>query len=144
LPRLSIVSPKIEPDSSQIVLPIYKLFVIYKSDDFVVGKRKPKLKRLVLDVLKPHIPTLPDFTMKLSSIPGVDGVDVTLIEIDKDTDTLKVTIEGDLDYNNIRSVIEERGGVVHSVDEVSAGVIAVDEAPSAEHRFKLRTHEGKG
>jgi len=111
---------------------------------FMAGKPKPKLKRIVLDVLKPHIPTLPDFAMKLSSIPGVDGVDVTLIEIDRDTDTLKVAIEGELDYNTIRSVIEERGGVVHSVDEVSAGVIAVGEAPSVEHRFKLRTHEGKG
>ena len=102
------------------------------------------LRRLVLDVLKPHSPTLPEFATKLSSIPGVDGVDVTLIEIDKDTETLKVTIEGELDYNTIRSAIEERGGVVHSVDEVMAGVIAVGEALPVERRFKLRTHEGKG
>jgi len=110
---------------------------------FMAARHKPKLRRIVLDVLKPHSPTLPDFAMKLSSMPGVDGVDVTLIEIDKDTETIKVTIEGELDYNVIRSAIEERGGVVHSVDEVSAGVVAVREAPSAEHRFKLRTHEGK-
>jgi hypothetical protein len=72
---------------------------------------------------------------------GVDGVNVMLIEIDKDTETIKVTIDGELDFGAIRSAIEEWGGVVHSVDEVSAGRIVVGEAPSAERRFKLRTHE---
>ena len=110
----------------------------------MAGRQKPKLRRLVLDVLKPHSPTLPEFAIKLSSMPGVDGVDVTLIEIDKDTETLKVTIEGELDYNMVRSAIEERGGVIHSVDEVMAGVMAVGEATPVERRFKLRTHEGKG
>jgi len=111
---------------------------------FMARRSKSKLRRLVLDVLKPHSPTLPEFTMELSSIPGVDGVDVTLIEIDKDTETLKVTIEGELDYGTVRSAIEDRGGVVHSVDEVVAGVVAVGEALPVERRFKLRTHEGKG
>jgi len=105
---------------------------------------KPKLRRVVLDVLKPHSPTLPDFAAKLSSLPGVDGVDVTLIEIDRDTETLKVTIDGKLDYGTIRSAIEEWGGVVHSVDEVMAGEMIVGEALPVERRFKLRTHEGKG
>jgi hypothetical protein len=74
---------------------------------------------------------------------GVEGVNVTLIEIDKDTETIKVTIDGKLDYPAIRSAIEEWGGVIHSVDEVSAGRELVREAPSVERRFKLRTHEGK-
>lgn len=104
---------------------------------------KPMLRRLVLDVLKPHSPTLPEFAAKLSSMAGVDGVNVTLIEIDKDTETLKVTIDGELDYAAIRSAIEEWGGVIHSVDEVMAGRKAVGEALPAERRFKLRTHEGK-
>ena len=55
-----------------------------------------------------------------------------------------MTIEGELDYNMVRSAIEERGGVIHSVDEVMAGVMTVGEAPPVERRFKLRTHEGKG
>jgi hypothetical protein len=101
--------------------------------------RTQKLSRLVLDVLKPHSPTLPEFATKLSSMPGVDGVNVTLIEIDKDTETLKVTIEGQLDYGVIRSAIEEWGGVIHSVDEVVTGSLA-----SSEHRPKLRTYEGRG
>jgi len=111
---------------------------------FMARNPKPKLRRLVLDVLKPHNPTLPEFATKLSSMPGVDGVNVTLIEIDKDTETIKVTVDGRLDYGNIRSAIEEWGGVVHSVDEVMAGVMVVGEALPVERRFKLRTHEGKG
>jgi hypothetical protein len=86
-------------------------------------RRKSKLRRLVLDVLKPHSPSLPEFAANLTSISGVKGANVTLIEIDKDTETLKVTLEGKLDYQSIRSAIEDWGGVVHSVDEVSAGTI---------------------
>lgn len=109
----------------------------------MVRIRRPrvrKLRRLVLDVLKPHSPTLPEFATKLSSMPGVAGVNVTLIEIDKDTETLKVTVEGKLDYSTIRSAIEEWGGVVHSVDEVVTGSLA---GPTTERRLKLRTYEGR-
>ena len=106
-------------------------------------KHSTKLRRLVLDVLKPHSPTLPEFATKLGSIPRVAGVNVTLIEIDKETETLKVTIDGELDYATIRSMIEEWGGVIHSIDEAVAGSMTVEEPPSVERRFKLRTHEGK-
>lgn len=83
--------------------------------------KKPKICRIVLDVLKPHSPTLPEFAIKLSSMEGVEGVDVALLEIDKETETLKVTVDGKLDYPKIKSTIEEWGGVIHSVDEVVAG-----------------------
>jgi len=106
-------------------------------------KHPTKLRRLVLDVLKPHSPSLPEFATKLGSIPGVVGVNVTLIEIDKETETLKVTIDGELDYATIRSMIEEWGGVIHSIDEVVAGNTTVEEPLSVERRFRLRTHEGK-
>ncbi len=94
--------------------------------------RSKAISRLVLDVLKPHNPSLPEFATKLLSLPGVDGVNVTLIEIDKDTETIKVTVEGELDYGVIRSAIEEWGGVVHSVDEVAAGRLKAGGAPSVE------------
>lgn len=80
-----------------------------------------KIWRMVLDVLKPHDPSLPEFAEKLGSIGGVEGVDVSLLEIDKETETLKITVDGDLDYSKIKSKIEEWGGVVHSVDEVVTG-----------------------
>ncbi|MFP4006015.1 MAG: DUF211 domain-containing protein [Candidatus Hadarchaeia archaeon] len=80
-----------------------------------------KIWRIVLDVLKPHEPPLPDFAVNIGGLEGVDEVDVALIEIDKETETLKITIDGDLDYTQIRSQIEEWGGVVHSVDQVIVG-----------------------
>jgi len=77
------------------------------------------LKRLVLDVLKPHSPSLPEFAEILGSVSGVKNVNLSLIEIDQDTETIKVTLEGDLNYETIKGMIEEKGGVVHSIDEVS-------------------------
>lgn len=82
---------------------------------------KTKVWRIVLDVLKPHDPPLPEFAKQLGSMKGVEGVDVALLEIDKETETLKITVDGDLEYKEIRTKIEEWGGVVHSVDEVVVG-----------------------
>lgn len=86
------------------------------------------LIRIVLDILKPHEPIIPKFAKYLSEIQGVDGVNITLLEIDKETENIKVTMEGnDLDYDVITQAIEEYGGSIHSVDEVVAGKKIVEE-----------------
>jgi len=41
-----------------------------------------EVRRLVLDVLKPHQPTMLVLADKLGDLEGVVGVDITLIEID--------------------------------------------------------------
>lgn len=86
------------------------------------------LIRIVLDILKPHEPIIPTFAKYLSEIQGVDGVNITLLEIDKETENIKVTMQGDdLDYDVITHAIEEYGGSIHSVDEVVAGKKIVEE-----------------
>lgn len=86
------------------------------------------LIRIVLDILKPHEPIIPTFAKYLSEIDGVDGVNITLLEIDKETENIKVTMQGDdLDYDVITQAIEEYGGSIHSVDEVVAGKKIVEE-----------------
>lgn len=86
------------------------------------------LIRIVLDILKPHEPIIPTFAKYLSEIDGVDGVNITLLEIDKETENIKVTMQGDdLDYDVITQAIEEYGGSIHSVDEVVAGKTIVEE-----------------
>ncbi|MTK64112.1 MAG: DUF211 domain-containing protein [Methanobacterium sp.] len=86
------------------------------------------LIRIVLDILKPHEPIIPTFAKYLSEIDGVDGVNITLLEIDKETENIKVTMQGDdLDYDVITTAIEEYGGSIHSVDEVVAGKTIVEE-----------------
>ena len=86
------------------------------------------LIRIVLDILKPHEPTLPQFAKFLSELSGVEGVNVTLMEIDKETENIKVTMQGsDLDYQEITQAIEQYGGSIHSIDEVVAGKTMVEE-----------------
>jgi hypothetical protein len=80
------------------------------------------LRRLVLDVLKPHEPSNVLLAMKLSELENVEGVNLILKEMDRETETLKVTIVGDnLNYDMIRKVLEDFGAVIHSVDEIVAG-----------------------
>lgn len=86
------------------------------------------LIRIVLDILKPHEPIIPYYATYLSKVNGVEGVNITLLEIDKDTENIKVTIQGnDLNFEEISCAIEEYGGTIHSVDEVVAGRKMVEE-----------------
>ncbi|MDK2795170.1 MAG: uncharacterized protein PWQ22_1414 [Archaeoglobaceae archaeon] len=80
------------------------------------------LRRIVLDVLKSHEPSNVSFALKLSELENVEGVNITLSEIDQETESVKITIVGtNLDYDEIKNEIEALGGVVHSIDEVVAG-----------------------
>ncbi len=81
-----------------------------------------EIKRIVLDVLKPHKPSLVELSQRLSSLKGVDGVNCSLDEVDQETETVKVTIEGTaITYDSVETVLRELGAVIHSVDEVAAG-----------------------
>lgn len=80
------------------------------------------IKRLVLDVLKPHKPSLIELSQRLSSLKGVEGVNCSLDEVDQETETVKVTIEGSsIGYDGVEAALRELGAVIHSVDEVAAG-----------------------
>ena len=80
------------------------------------------IKRLVLDVLKPHEPHLTELATRLSSTEGVEGVNIYLIEIDQNTESVKVTIEGqDINLNTIEATMKDCGAVIHSIDEVAVG-----------------------
>ena len=64
------------------------------------------LRRLVLDVLKPHEPSNVLLAVKLSEMENVDGVNLLLREMDQNTETLKITIVGDnLNFDKIRKVL---------------------------------------
>ncbi len=80
------------------------------------------LKRVVLDVLKPHKPSLIELSQRLSALKGVEGVNCSLDEVDQETETVKVTIEGTaISFDSVEAVLRELGAVIHSVDEVAAG-----------------------
>ncbi len=77
------------------------------------------IKALVLDVLKPHSPSLPEFATFISELEGVNKIDVTLIEMDERTESLKVVLNGsNIDFEALKEHIEKYGAVIHSVDQV--------------------------
>jgi hypothetical protein len=88
-----------------------------------------KIRRLVLDTLKPHEPGIIDVANELSELEGVAAVNISIYEMDRKVENAKITIEGeDLTYSQILKVIEDMGGSIHSVDEVVAGKMIIDDA----------------
>jgi hypothetical protein len=86
------------------------------------------LRRLVLDVLKPLDPSIVSLVQFLADLEGVDGVNISIYEIDRRVENAKITVEGqDLRYDEIVAVIQENGGSVHSIDEVAAGRILIED-----------------
>lgn len=88
-----------------------------------------KIRRLVLDTLKPHDPTIIDLADRLSELEGVSAVNISIYEMDRKVENAKITIEGDtISYDLVESLIEEFGGAIHSIDEVVAGRKIIDDA----------------
>lgn len=77
------------------------------------------IKRIVLDVLKPHQPNALEFSRVIASA-GVDyRVRLTVIEMDENTETLQIEVSGnEIDLESVQSAISEMGGSLHSIDEV--------------------------
>jgi len=93
------------------------------------------LKRLVLDVLKPHKPSLIEMSRRLSSLKGVDGVSCVLEEVDQDTESVKVTIEGSsINYEGVEDTLRELGAVIHSVDLAASGKRLVEDVKTAQEQ----------
>ncbi len=78
------------------------------------------VQRLVLDVLKPHQPNVLEFAQAIAALGESYRVDIQVLEVDEQTETLQVSIEGEgLDFVQINSAISEAGASLHSIDEVS-------------------------
>ena len=87
------------------------------------------IRRIVLDILKPHEPSILDLASLLGDLPGIEGVNILIYEIDRDVENAKITIAGeDIPFELVREVIIDNGGAIHSLDEVVAGKVIVEEA----------------
>lgn len=87
------------------------------------------IRRMVLDVLKPHEPTILEFAQDAAAIDGVEGVNAILVEIDEEVQNIKITVEGaEIPYDRLRERIDELGGSVHSIDEIVCGDRFVEES----------------
>lgn len=93
------------------------------------------IRRLILDVLKPHKPSVVELSEALSHLQGVEGVNVIIYEIDQQVENAKVIIAGNqLNFEDIKSKLEELGATIHSVDEVAAGKRIIEEVRTPQDR----------
>lgn len=77
------------------------------------------IRKIVLDVLKPHQPNGIDFATALADLSPDYQVRFTVVEVDEKTESVIVVIEGDdIAFDPIVELIKKMGGSVHSVDEV--------------------------
>jgi hypothetical protein len=83
------------------------------------GKRMVSVKKIILDVLKPHQPNALEFSQAIAGM-GVDyRVRLTVLEMDENTETLQIEIVGSaIDFEAIQLTINDMGGSLHSIDEV--------------------------
>ena len=94
------------------------------------------LRRLVLDVLKPHSPGVIELSEALSKLDGVEGVNIIIYEIDQKVENAKVIIGGNgIDFESVKKKLEEMGATIHSVDEVAAGERIIEEVKTPQDRY---------
>lgn len=91
------------------------------------------IKRLVLDVLKPHDPKMIPFCQKLCELETVTGTTAKLVDIEEEVRTIRLTLEGeDLDFEAVEERVRDLSGSIHSIDEVSCGEEVVEDPWVAE------------
>ena len=77
------------------------------------------VKRMILDVLKPHQPNALEFCKSIAQAGSDYRVRLTVLEVDEKTETLQIEVSGsDIDFAVIQSSISDIGGSLHSIDEV--------------------------
>ena len=78
-----------------------------------------KIKRVVLDVLKPHQPSAIHFAKALADQGTQCNVKITVEEVDEKTESITLVIEGeDISFDAVVDTINELGGSLHSIDMV--------------------------
>lgn len=77
------------------------------------------IKRVVLDVLKPHHPNALEFASAIADEHDGCRVTITVTELDEKTETTVLIVESkDIPYDEVVATIAALGGSVHSIDEV--------------------------
>ncbi len=77
------------------------------------------VRRIVLDVLKPHQPNTLEFARSIAAIDSNNLVRVRVEEVDENTETVLIEVEGDdIQFEAIEQAIAAIGGSLHSIDEV--------------------------
>lgn len=84
-----------------------------------MSENKNRIKRIVLDVLKPRDPPIYELASQLADCRGVQDVSITVAEIDQNTESIKISIEGgSVNIEDVKECLDRFGASIHSVDEV--------------------------
>lgn len=77
------------------------------------------VKRIMLDVLKPHQPNSLEFAQTIAKVGNDYRVCLTVLEMDEKTETLQLEVEASaVDFEAIKAAITSMGGSLHSIDQV--------------------------
>lgn len=76
-----------------------------------------------MDVLKPIKGiSIVELSERISSLRGVDGVNITVTDMDVETMGLMIVVEGeDINFDSVKKLLDDSGCAIHSIDEVSSG-----------------------
>ncbi|MDP7282131.1 MAG: DUF211 domain-containing protein [Candidatus Undinarchaeales archaeon] len=86
------------------------------------GSRRAPIKIVVLDVLKPHNPSIVEFGKLVCRNSSVLSVNNSVYAVDTKTESIKMTLEGnDINFDAVKKIIANAGAAIHSVDRVVLG-----------------------
>ena len=77
------------------------------------------VKKIILDVLKPHQPNALDFSRAIAEVGDDYYILLSVIEMDENTETVQIEVSAhSIDFDAIQNIINHMGGSIHSIDEV--------------------------
>lgn len=83
------------------------------------------IKKLILDILKPHRPNALEFSQAIAAVGTDYHVRLSVMEVDENTETVQLEItSANIDFDAIQNSITEMGGSLHSID-----IVEVESSP---------------
>ncbi len=76
------------------------------------------IKKIVLDILKPHQPNVLEFSQAIAEVGSDYQVHLVVLGVDENTETIQLEVQGSsIDFDSIQTAINNLGGSLHSIDE---------------------------
>jgi len=90
-----------------------------------------RIRRILLEALKPRDTSVVDLSKTLCSVEGVDECGVVVVDIDVKTETIKLTMKGhNIDYDAMSKIMEEQALSIKGVDEIDVEKVKPTPKPS--------------
>ncbi len=78
------------------------------------------LNRMVVDALKSRDIPIIELSKALCEVRGIGEVEMQVMEVDANTETVKIVFKGDdVDYDAAVETMRQYGTVIRSIDEIS-------------------------